>query len=116
MADVWLKAPGDGHIIGMTAPLHWTITDQLRDGKLHRVNPDGTPWAEPAVAGTETPAEGSCAAAPAGPPQPRRSAPKSEWAQHAAALGLTTTEAADSMSRTALIDLCVPPEQQPQEV
>jgi len=30
--DVFLKAPGDGHVIGMSLPLHPVIERQWRDG------------------------------------------------------------------------------------
>jgi hypothetical protein len=139
---IWLQSPA-GVPIGMTLPLHETITEQWRNGGLQRVTAEGARWegdefdlstaAESGTPGASEPepSEGEREAgddpdaggevqeptAPADgvtePERPNASAPKQPWQDYAVALGACTADEAAAMTRQALIDLCTPPEADP---
>lgn len=114
MADlVHLRAP-NGHVIGMTLPLHPAIEKQWRQGELTRVQADGGPWDE----STDDPdALGGVAPGPAiepeGPLRPATGAHKRHWHEYAVAVGACSDEEAGQMTKAALVDLVTPPEEKP---
>jgi hypothetical protein len=118
--DVFLSAPGDGHVIGMTLPLHPVIERQWRDGTLTRVNEDGSPFGEGdehAVLSDGDPADNPVdpAAPVAEPVRPAANAPKKDWAEFAVALGVCGDGEAKAMTKADLVKACTPPEMQPAE-
>lgn len=128
MGQVWLKADG-GIPIGMSLPLHETITEQWKNGALKRVTEDGERWqgdefdlsgidaspANPAAEGVggqqsgEGPDDGDWS----DPVRPADADPVKAWREYAAALGATTAEEAAAMAKADLIKLCTPPEADP---
>ena len=135
---IHLKADG-GVPIGMSLPLHPTITEQWKNGVLKRVTAEGSPWPGDAfdLSGLEelaaTPETSEPPADPVTdgqPPQvpvpaadgapavtepvrPAEGAPKQAWQDYASALGACTADEATGMTRADLIKLCTPPEADP---
>jgi hypothetical protein len=111
MADwIHFQTPA-GHVIGMTLPLHESIEHQWEHGDLHRVNEDGSPWDELAVGDRPQPAaDDDPSEAPA---RPKAAANKTEWQDHAVALGACTAEDAAGLTKAELVALTTPQEMLP---
>lgn len=132
---VYLRGEGGAvQTMDLAAFLHPGLRRRIRRGELTRVNPDGSPWAEPAPDqpgppdnpdgaggpegetgqhgdpddGTEQPADPDGDGQPAdAPPLPPRSASRAVWAEFAIGQGMDREQAA-AMSRGELISALVP--------
>jgi len=104
---IYLRGEGGG-IHAMDLPLPEPIEERLRKGMLHRVNADGTPYAE------QPPDSGSAGKRPLvpepgqqvqGPPltEPAKSASKADWVGWAVICGAAPEEA-DGMTKADLIE------------
>ena len=131
---IHLKAEG-GTPIGMTLPLHETITEQWRNGALKRVTEQGERWpgdefdlsdleteapepeAEPSSDDDGGGEGGESGQDPddewAEPARPDDGAPVKAWRDYATALGACSEEEAAGMAKPQLIKLCTPPEADP---
>jgi hypothetical protein len=112
---IWLM---EGHVCGFTLPLPVNVMERWKSGHLIRVNEDGSTFQGPhyvlpdgsAAAEVEAPADDAVSDLHV-PVRPKKNASRVEWAAYAIALGATTGDAADGMSRDELIDLTTPPEE-----
>lgn len=88
---------GEGGVVWeMTLPLPETMQEKVTKGYLRRVNPDGTPYVEPAdVPDPVAPA--------AVTERPAQSAPKAEWVGWAVHNGMAPDDA-DGLTKQDLID------------
>jgi hypothetical protein len=91
------KGPG-GVVWTMALPLDKILAKQERKGILRRVNPDGTPYAEPAP---PPPAGGG---QPPALDPPAQSAVKAEWVGYAVRAGGLTVDDAEALTKQDLID------------
>ncbi|MDT3395439.1 hypothetical protein RKE29_02030 [Streptomyces sp. B1866] len=94
-----------GMVFPMDLPLPEAIADRLAAGQLRRVNPDGTPYTDPATAAPAPAPVGGGALTRGETPRPGKNAAKSEWVAWAVAVhGLDMGEA-DGMTKQALAGL-----------
>lgn len=79
-----------GSVIPMDLPLPEGVAERLAKGLLRRVNPDGSPYREPA-------------AEPEGPPP--QNAPKADWVGYAVRAGGLSAEEAEAMTKADLVEM-----------
>ena len=109
----------EGHVIGMTLPLHPDIEQRWLAGHLRRVSKDGSEWrgggdytpATPSGPSGDSDSDDYNAPAPEG--RPARNASRRAWADYARSISAVTADEAETLTRDELIDRCLPPEEKP---
>ena len=105
--QAWFQGEG-GSVILMDLPLPDVYAAQEAQGRLNRVNPDGSPWStEPVVeseADREAREQAEDEARPVGPVKPSRADNKAAWVDYAKLSSDVDHDEIESMTKAQLVD------------
>lgn len=104
--QAWFRGEG-GSIILMDLPLPDVYAAQEAQGRLNRVNPDGSPWSNVPVvesdADREAREQAEDEALPVGPVKPSRADSKAQWVDYAKLSSDVDHDVIEGMTKAQLV-------------